>query len=71
MSHQLTVKEIDSDLNQTVQLAASAHKKGTKTLSYHLKTGKFILIIYQYGNPPAETRTEYVHVAVGLYNNAG
>lgn len=70
MTHQITVKEIDSALNQTFQLAASIHKNGTKTLSYHPKTRKFVLIIYQHGSPPEETHTEFAHIAVRRYNNA-
>ena len=71
MIDQITVKQIDNALNQTLQLAASVHKKGTKTLNYEVKTRKFNVTVYSHGSSPSVQQTEFVHTAVDWYNNAG
>lgn len=69
--HQITVKQIDNALDQTLQLAASVQNKGTKTLTYGVKTRKFTVTVYHHGTPPSVQQTDFVHTAVDWYNNAG
>lgn len=69
--HIITVKELDKALDQTLQLAASVHKKGTKTLTYEVKTHKFTVTVYRHGSSPSIQQTDFIHTAVDWYNNAG